>query len=193
MPLIPKSVANRRAMERLISVLRLELGNEVAILNDTGNQIHVPNPQAFHMLATEEDISKILQGWGSGCFVYPSGPTVSQDMRTGNGNVRGSLDVSSYRIVILFKSPAGYSDVVFEGINLARTEVISRMADILRGGVIEVLYKHSVNQTHIHEIKVTSDLSDIVILNNSDLTGRAVIEVEILQDVSLPMSSFSIA
>ena len=66
------------------------------------------------------------------------------------------------------------------------------MSDIIRGGVIESLYKHAVNATHIHEINILSDLADIIVLNSSESTGRAVVEVEIWQDVSVPMNTFSI-
>lgn len=191
MSLIPKSVANRRALERIVSILRAKLAEEVAVLNDTGNVIPVPIASAFHMLGNEEDISKILAGSGSACFVYPT-LTRSQDPRTGDGTQRGRLDISQYRIVILFKSPAGYEDIVFENHSLSPTEVVWRMADVIRGGVIESLYKYAVNTNHIHEVNITSDLADIIVFNTSETTGRAVIEVEVWQDVSVPMNTFSI-
>lgn len=190
--MIPKSVANRRAMERIVSILRLKLQEEVDLLNDTGNVIPVPPPEAFHMLGNEEDIERILAGTGVACFIYPASPTQSQDPRTGDGINRGRLDVSSYRIVILFKALAGYEQIEFESYPLSQTETTGRFADILRGATIDCLHRYAVNQDHIHEINVTSDLSDFIVLNNSELTGRAIIEVEIWQDVFVPMSSFSI-
>lgn len=193
MSLIPKSVANRRALERIVSILRAKLGDEVDVLNDTGNVIPTPIPSAYHMLGSEDDISRILAGSGSACFVYPSAPTQSQDPRTGDGTVRGRLDVSQYRIVILFKSPAGYEEIRFEDQPLSQTETVWRMADVIRGGVIECLHKYAVNSTHIHEVNILSDLADIVVFNSSETTGRAVIEVEVWQDVSVPMSNFTIS
>lgn len=193
MSLIPKSVANRHALERIVSILRAKLGEEVDTLNDTGNQIPVPIPAAYHMLGSEEDIAMILNGSGSACFVYPSAPTQSQDPRTGDGTVRGRLDISQYRIVILFRKPAGFEPITFEGQELSQTEIVWRMADVLRGGVIECLHKYAVNADHIHEINIISDLADIVVINSSETTGRAVIEVEVWQDVSVPMNTFSIS
>lgn len=192
MSLIPKSQANRRALERIVSVLRQKLGEEVDTLNDTNNVIPVPINAAYHMLGTEEDIQRILSGSGSACFVYPAAPTQSQDPRTGDGVQRGRLDISQYRIVILFKAPAGYNEIRFEDYPLTQTETVWRMADILRGGVIETLHKYLVNADHVHEVNVTSDLADIIVLNNSEQTGRAVIEVEVWQDVAVPMNTFSL-
>lgn len=190
--MIPKSIANRRALERLISVLRAQLGAEVASLNDTANPIPVPIASAYHQLGAEEDISRILAGAGSACFVYPSAPTQSQAPRTGDGVERGRLDISQYRLVILFKAPAGFTSITFEGHPLTKTEVVWRIADVLRGGAINALHKYAVGANHIHELNVISDLADIIVLNNAEQTGRAVIEVEVWQDVSVPMPTHSI-
>lgn len=192
MTLIPKGIANRRALERLVSILRAQLATEAVALNDTGNPIPVPIASAYHMLGAEDDIAAILAGSGSACFIYPSAPTQSQDPRTGDGTLRGRLDISQYRIVILFKSPAAYEPIAFEGHQLTKTEVVWRIADVLRGAVINTLHKHAVNADRIHEINVISDLADIIVLNNAAQTGRAVIEVEVWQDVSVPMPTFSI-
>lgn len=192
MALIPKGIANRRALERLVSVLRTQLAGEVAALNDTGNVVPTPIAGAFHMLGAEEDIERILSGSGSACFIYPAAPTQSQDPRTGDGVQRARLDISQYRIVILFKAPGGYEALSFEGHPLTKTEVVWRLADVLRGAVVNALHKHAVNADHLHEINVTSDLADLIVINNAGLTGRAVVEVEVWQDVSIPMSTFTL-
>lgn len=192
MTLIPKAQANRRALERIVSVLRAQLAAEVTALNDTGNVVPVPIASAYHMLGAEEDIARILAGAGAACFVYPSAPTQSQDARTGDGAQRGRLDISQYRVVVLFKAPAGFAPITHETYPLTKTEVTWRLADALRGGVINTLHKHAVNADRIHELNVISDLADIIVLNNAGQTGRAVVEVEVWQDVSVPMPTFTL-
>jgi hypothetical protein len=188
---IPRQHAGRRALERLIKVLRAELEDELALLNDTGNDI--PLPGAYHMLGLETDIAQILTASRSACFVYPAEPTLTEAKRTGDGTQRGQIDKTLIRVVILFRAPAGIDPAMtFDGQQLTRTEAIWQFADRLRGAALLVLYRHAPNADDIHAVEVLANNADVILLNNNDLTGRAILDVEVTQNVLVPQALWSL-
>ena len=188
---IEAAVAGRRALERLVEVLRATLGDELAPLNDTGNSI--PAPGAYHMLGLETDIARVLTAARSACFVYPYQETVISAKRTGDGTKRGLIYTTTYRVVILSRAPAGIDPpMTFDGQTLTRTEACWQFADRLRGAALQAVYKHAPNADGIHAVEILANTADVVLLNNAELTSRAVLDVEVTQNVLVPQALWSL-
>lgn len=191
MTVIDKSDATRRAMRRIVHVLRLQLPQSVTSANDLNNELPVPPSDAYHTLGVESDVENILKSKRSACFVYPT-QTVSRDRRTGDGVERGRIDVTVFNIAILFRKPAGFNPIVIGGTALTATEVMWEYADRLRAGMIECLYKYAPNSVDIHALEVLSDLADVLTITAGELTGRANLQVEVTQNVKVPMATWTI-
>lgn len=192
MSVINSNKATRLALYRLVKVLRAEIETELATLNDTGNIISTPSADSYFVTGTEQEMNQILLANNSACFIYPLGPSTVTAPRTGDGTVRAKLHTTIIRVVFLFKKPAGYTTYSLEGKDLTLTEIMLHMTDRLMGAASDVIYKHAVNLTDIHEVNIISQYADVVTLNNNDLIGRAILEVEVLQDVLVPMPAYTI-
>jgi hypothetical protein len=192
METIDASLAQRKALYRLVKVLKQELAAEVAILNDTENVANIPADDSYYVAGMEQDIERVLTAKTSACFIYPIGPSVVESARSGDGTQRAKLHITEYRIVFMFKKPAGFSDYIVEGRKVTLTELVFHLSDRIMGGALKVVYKHAQNSEDIHEVEVTNQYADVITTNNNELTGRAILEVQVLQDVFVPMSRYSI-
>jgi hypothetical protein len=193
MSLIDASVASRLARYRLIEVLKAEMPAEIALLNDTNNTITLPDDQSYFVTATELEMNAILNSQNAGCFVFQLGPSTFTAARTGDGNKRARLEQTVFRVVYLFRSPAGWETYTADGDRpVNKTELVWHLADRIMGAALEVIYKHAVNTTDVHSVEVVSQTSDVVTVNNNDLMGRAVLEIQVLQDVLVPMPAYTI-
>lgn len=185
--------STRQGIYRLIKVLKAELANELSLLNDTLNDINIPDEKLYFVSGTEAEMNSILSASQCACFIYQVGPSTFTASRTGDGNKRARLQTTIYRIVYLFDKNGAwntYSADGDRGVNL--TELTYHQADRIAGAATMVLYKHAVNETDIHEINVVSLDASVVAPNNDSLMGRAVIEVEVMQDVLVPMPAYTI-
>lgn len=192
MSLINCEDAARLAMRRLVKVLREQLATEAAAINDLGLPIPVPPAAAYYRLGTEDDMVKVLEAHGAACFIVPTSPNVEQDARTGSATVHGRLDKTQWRIIFLFKRYAGHDPVVIDGYEISQTEAVWELADRLRGAAQLTLFKHAPNTDAIHAINVDTTLADYLPLVNGALTGRAVLEVTVTQDVLVPQPARTI-
>lgn len=190
---INASVATRSAMYRLVKVLKAELATEVALLNDTLNAAPLPQELDYYVAGTEAELANILTANNAACFIYPLTPSTIEARRTGDGDQRGKLYRTTFRVMFVFRNPAAYETYVVEGRNVTLTELIYHLSDRISGGALNVIYKHAVNLNDIHEVEVLNQYADVVTLNNNELTGRAILEVEVLQSVLVPMPSYTIA
>lgn len=190
---INASTATRQALYRLVKVLKAQVATEVALLNDTGNMIPLPLDVDYYVAGSEEEFSRILTANNAACFIYPLSPSVVEAPRTGDGTQRAKLHRTTFRVLYVFKFPAAYTNYQVEGRNVTHTELVFHLSDRIMGGALNVIYKHAVNLTDIHEVEILNQYADVVTLNNNDLTGRAVLEIDVLQDVVVPMPLYTIA
>ena len=183
MSVINGNKATRLALYRLVKVLKAGMATEIATLNDTGNAIILPTADTYFVAGSDQEMNQILTAHTAACFVHPPGPSIVTAPRTGDGTVRAKLHTTIIRVVYLFKKPAGYTAYSLEGKPLTGAEIVFHMADRIMGAAHDVIYKHAVNLTDIHEVNIIAQYADIVTVNNNDLTGRAILEVEVLQDL----------
>lgn len=191
MGLILAEEAPRRALRRLIAALRYGLPLEAPALNDLPFDLPVPPPPCYFQLGSAEDVSRILSGAGSGVFVYPNTPSQLLEPRTGSTTQHGRLDRSEFKIVCLFRALAGHEAVEQDGYVLSSTEVTYQIADRLRGALVLALSKYAIDQDNIHDLTILTHYADYQPANNGSLTGRAVLEVRVTQDVLLPQPTYT--
>lgn len=190
MAYIPAAESQRRLVERLIKVLRAKLATEAAALNAgegaTGNPIPVPPHPAYFRLGTEADIESILPTSTACVMIVPTGAADVTEDRTGTPTEHARLDTSTWRVVLLFRVTSAWEPIVTDGVKLLQSEVVWRMADRMRAALMLTLTKYAANGDDIHDLRVVNHYADYTALKNGQLTGRAVLEVEIKQDVLLP-------
>lgn len=192
MSLILCEEANQRTMRRLVKVLREMLPAEAEEVNDLPIPLPIPPAPCYFRMGTEEDMTRVLNGAGAGCFIVPSNPNVEQQGRTGSTTVHGRLDATEWRIIFLFKAPAGHVPFEVDGYEITQTEAVWELADRIRAAAQLVLFKHAPNQTDIHSLDVITTIADYIPLANAGLTGRAVLEVRVLQDVVVPQPRYTL-
>lgn len=192
MAYIPAAESQRRATERVLKVLRAKLAEEANALNvgegATGNTLPIPPDPAYFRLGTEADIEAILNSHNAGVMIVPSGAADITEDRTGTPEVYGRLDTSTWRVILLFRKPAGWAPIITAGHKLLDSEVVWRLADRMRGAMMLTLAKYARNENDIHDLRVVNHYADYTALKNGALTGRAVLEIEIKQDVLLPQT-----
>ena len=191
MPYIPAEQAPRRALRRLIAALRYGLPLEAEAINDLPFPLPVPPPTCYFQLGSQEDINRILAGPGSGVFVYPNTPSQLMEPRTGTSTEHARLDQSEFKIVLLFRMLAGHEAVTQDGYELSSTEVLHQTADRLRGAIMMALTKYAIDTDNIHDLVVLTHYADYQPINNGALTGRAVLEVKVTQDVLVPQPTYT--
>lgn len=192
MSLIACEDANRLVMRRLVKVLREQLATEAEALNDLGLPLPIPPAAAYYRLGTEDDMTRVLEAHGAACFIVPTSPNVEQDKRTGSATVHGRLDKTTWRVIFLFKRYAGHEPLTIDGYEISQTEAVWELADRLRGAAQLTLFKHAPNADAIHWINVDTTLADYLPLQNGALTGRAVLEVTVTQDVLVPQPAYTL-
>ena len=185
--------APRRALYRLMKVLRLKLGDELTPLNDTNNIVPVPDADSYFIGSTEDDILQVLNAKGAGCFIYSLGPSIVEAPRTGDGVTRAKLHRSTIRVTFVFRQPSGYEDYAIDGYSVMPYEILYHLADRIRVAALLTIYKYAVDSDNIHEVDITSQDTGVVVTNNTELTGRAILDVVLLQDVEVPMPTYSVA
>lgn len=190
MALILAEEAPRRALRRLIASLRYGLPLEAPALNDLPFPLPLPPPTCYFQLGTSEDMARILAGPGAGVFVFPNSPNQLLEPRTGSAQQHGRLDRSEFKIVCLFRALAGHEVVEQDGYELSSTEVVYQTADRIRGALVLALSKYAIDQDNIHDLTILTHYADYQPTNNGALTGRAVLEVRITQDVLLPQPTY---
>lgn len=191
MAVIDAAEANRLALYRLASVLGAGLADEVALLNDTGNTCPVPGAAQWYIAPSETILTEVLNAQDVAGFIYPLGPSVRQDARTGAANGdRAMLYLTTYRVIVLFKTPAGWTAYSVAGREVLESELVFHLADRVRGAMLRVVYRDAQADDTIHQVEVTAQFADLVTLNNNQLTGRAVLDIEVLQDVAVPMAQY---
>lgn len=187
MAVIDAAEATRAALYRVIATLGTYLAAEVATLNDTNNVVPTPAAEDWYIGTTEQIMLDVLSGKDVAGFVFVSDPVTESAQRTGAaGGVRGKLYTTPLRVVVLFKAPAGYVDYTAQTRPVIHSELVYHLADRLRGGVLNALYRRAQDAEAVHQIEVVAQYADVLTVNNQ-LTGRAVLDLEILQDVQVPM------
>jgi len=191
MPYILAQEAPRRALRRLIAALRYGLPLEAVAINDLPFDLPVPPPEGYVQLGTQEDVQRILMGAGCGVFVYPNSPSQLMSPRTGTSSEHARLDQSEFKVVLLFRRLAGHEPVTQDGYELSPTEVIYQTADRLRGALMMALAKYAIDEDNIHDLVVLTHYADYQPINNGDLSGRAVLEIKVTQDVLVPQPTYT--
>lgn len=190
MPYIPAAEAQRRLSERLIKVLRAKLADEANALNAgegaTGNPLPIPHHSAYFRLGNDADIERVLSATGSCVMITPTGEVDQTEARTGDASVYSRLDRSRWRVLLLIRAPVGFTNIVVDGVALLPAEVLYKLADRMRGALMLTLAKYAIDQDAIHDLKVVNHYADYSVLRNATLTGRAVLEIEVTQDVLMP-------
>lgn len=192
MSVIKAEEAPTRALYRLIKVLRAKLEDELAPLNDTNNTVPIPDDDGYFIGGSEEELTSILNSKGVGCFLYPLAPPTMEAKRTGDGTNRAMLHRSTVRVTFLFKNPGGYEDYKVEGYSVMPHELIYHLADRLRGACLLTIYKYAIDSDNIHEVEIIAQAADLVTVNNDTLTGRATLDIILLQDVQVPMPTYDV-
>lgn len=180
------------AQYRLIDVYQQELVNELLPLNDLNNPIPIPDNDSYFVAGASDAMLQILNAKDAACFIYPLAPSTITNRRTGDGLVRGMLNTTTFQVTFLFKKLAGFETIVYEGKPLSEMELVYHQADRIRGAALVVAYKHAVDSDNIHEVTVRSQYADIVTTNNNQLMGRAILEIEVVQNVEVDMPRYNI-
>lgn len=192
MAYIPCELAADRAVERLLKVLRAKLADEAAALPSlAGNPLPVPPPPAYLRLGTESEIAAVLNAHNAALFVVPSGATEQMEPRSGNPDNHARLDRSSWRVILLFKVTNAHEPLVVDGHELLASEVTYKRAQWIKSAMMMTLLKYATDSDNIHNIEVITHFADYSVINNTTLTGRAVLELEVWQDVLVPQPIYN--
>lgn len=193
MAYIPCEMASDRAVERIIKVLRAKLADEAATLPALGgNKLPIPPDVAYLRLATEGDIATVLNAHNAALFVVPSGAVEQMEPRSGNPDKFARLDRSAWRVILLFKVTNAHESLDVEGYKLLATEVTYKRAQWIKSAMMMTLLKYAINEDDIHHIEIITHFADYSVINNTNLTGRAVLELEVWQDVEVPQPIYGV-
>ena len=179
-----------RAQYRLIKVFRSKLEDECDPLNDLNNPLFLPANESYFVAGDDEVMMTILNAQNSGCFIAPVAPSTISAVRTGDGNVRGKIHTTIFRVTFLFKKPGAYENFAVDGVNVMETELMYHMADRIRGGAFLAVYKYAVDTDNIHDVEVINVFADVVTTTNNELMGRATLEISVIQNVEVPMPTY---
>lgn len=186
---IPIEVAQERLVARLIKVLRAKVASEAAALNSARSSplpLHEITPQAVWRLGAEGDIAETLKASGIGIFLIPDGAAELTEARTGSAQAFGRLDASTWRVLCLFQRVGAYEPQVVDGVELRPSEVMFQMALLYKSAILLALLKYATDSDAVHEVKPLDTYAAYTPNDNAELTGQAVITVEITQNVLLP-------
>jgi len=145
----------------------------------------------YFVAGQDSEMNRLLSSKDNLCFVVPTAPSVVTSPRTGNGTIRGKLHTAVFRVAFLFKRPAGYESYSRDGYEVTEQELVYHMADRIRGAALLAAYKYAVDEDNIHEVDVLTAYADIVVVENNKLMGRAILEISVLQNVEIPMPTYS--
>lgn len=188
--MIKAEEATRRAQYRLMKVFKSKLQDEADPLNDTNNTLPLPLDTGYYVAGSDEDMTKLLNADVNCCFIVPTGPSVVTAPRSGDGNVRGKLYTTVFRVTFLFKKYGAYETYTVEGKPATYSELMYHTADRIRGAALLAVHKYAVDTDNINAVDILTQYADIVVVENNKLVGRAILEVSVLQNIEIPMPTY---
>lgn len=186
---IPTALARKRAVDRVIEVMRAELANELASLNTeaTGGDLYLPAPplnayrrapaDPTHILPDNQDII---------VYVYPAGPRglVSR----GSSGVTRANEQRQWTLEVTLACRAALSEEVdLDGYPITSGERLWVRSDLYTGAIIETIEKYACEGEAIHFIEMSDDMAALFWDGQRKMYGISTAKFDITQITSAPL------
>lgn len=181
---IPKSTASKQALERLVEVMRAQLGAEITAIADSGLVMKTPGDTDYYI--TNQTISPVV-GYGQiEVYVFQEGAFIPLTEPSGDGTILPMKGMLPVTVALRFRVGDADPKLTVQGKTQTLSELHYHLAERYKGALIECLCTYAPDDISICQIALESDESFVQELQG-DAWGQAVIRVQLLQSVTLPM------
>jgi len=190
---VPIEYANPRAFDRLIKVMRAQLGTELSTVGAAINgalDATAPTEGAYYRTFSAK-AQEIVRNHGVVVLLWQQGPSRFARHNTSGSQVRKSIRMIDVDVLVVFSySMASSVPTDAEGYGLTPEQEIFERANIYNAAVISCLYKYApdfaTGGSSIHKIEMAGDDWELVYDDEFLAAGVAQTTWTITQTVEIP-------
>ena len=186
---IPTSLARKRAVDRIILVMRSQYATELASVNDAdnGGELHLPAPEesSYYRAPPQGPETLVPTNSHVPVYVYPSSDTSVNTRSSGGVQTVGETITWNMEIVIACRASTSKEHTV-DGHTVTTGERLWIRSELYLGAMIETVQKYACAGDAIHFVERIGDQPLLMFDQQRRATGIATARYQITQNTRAP-------